>query len=294
MKKDPSAKATRRQFLKVARQLYSDLGLDYTENRVLLKKLFGRLLRVVPIHRSFKKDKHRKTMLDRIQDPKSSHYDTTPGLTLELSQLWLRHQKTMGRMGARQITRADRQWIHLTTLKRTIEPFAQQSGIPFSVCGRWAFEKAEQLALDYGKPAPYLTFVVAKIDEILVRIQKEREATITPAQQKIFDSYVDFRAIATDRKWKKEFVAGSPEHELVKRIETVLDEYGLTIRELMEIHFGAFAIHKSFPSLRDLVTDRAVDRIERSIKRSIGDVPITDEEEKYWKSISESSRSTSR
>lgn len=229
----------------------------------------------------------RAPKLTSVLNPKSKYYDTTPKFTKQLSLLWFNHQKSLGRLRHKRIISSDRQWVILVQIKKEIMNFIypDTSMTKFITISSKVINESERISQKIGRRIMYVSFILSRINEVLDNVGDAQNDKITSTQSIIFDVYKLFREEATGVRYRKSFIPGSDEHELIKKVESILVDYNVTPKKFMNIQFSAFAYHKSFPRLKDLVTDTAVDRMDRAKLKDKYDGIDTKEDKKYWDEI---------
>lgn len=226
--------------------------------------------------------KPRKPKLQAVLNPKSMHYDGTPKVTKQVSLMWSLHQRGNGRLNHKRIRRTDRQWAHLVTIKREIS-VRPINNLSVAQTAKLVFQEGERLSRKMGKRGLYLSHLISMIDETLDNIEASRVEKITKAEIMTFKLYAKHREKATGIKLTYP-VPGSIEHLTLREIENILDERSIGRVEFMRIHFDAFAVFGSFPRLRDLTTDKAIDRLDQGISKSADETPDPTSD-KYWDEV---------
>lgn len=237
-----------------------------------------------------------KPKLDQVMNPNSKYYDDTPHLTKQLSLVWYQHQHSLHRYRHKRITKDDRQWVHLVEIKKellALDGVTDKNIVKFV----WqVFREGERIADRMGKPTLYLSVIIAHLPEIVDRVDAAMSTSVTKRQRKIYRWYLTYRGKVTGRRLKKELEPGTEDHNYIKRVSRLIRLYGLKLNEFLDVHFRAFGFHNSFPRLRDLVSDSAIDRIEQYIaaKKKGEEVPEGVDED-YWRSVQDGNKNkTSR
>jgi hypothetical protein len=226
--------------------------------------------------------KTRKPKLAAVLNPSSKYYDNTPNLTTRLSIIYYDHQTKRRRLKHKRITNNDRQWVLLVQIKQNV---LDAVGLgKFLPTAKKVFDEAELIAKERGSKFIYLTNVVASIELILDRVIERETAIITVKESRVYRAYRKYRRMVTGKRIK-DLEPGSQSHNYVTQITTTVKEYGISAKVYMDVQFRAFAHFDSFPRLKDLTTEKAIDRLEQGLPKYREENIGTDEDKEYWKDV---------
>lgn len=223
--------------------------------------------------------------LASVLNPRSKYYDSTPRLTEKLSLAFKVHQHKRGRYHHERITSQDRQWVLLVQIKLAIVEVVGIRTSEFLSCARRVFIEAEQLSKRSGKDNLYLTIVLGNIGEILDTVGIKSSITISIRDNRLYRAYRIRRRQASGMSTlNKVLEVGSVEHNFIRQMSTICRKYRVKAKLFMDIQFAAFAQFDSFPALKDLVTSKAIDRLERGLMKYRKD-SLGKEDDAYWQEI---------
>ena len=266
-------KTTKNEFIELAK------GLSIPEPKALL--FYSSLVTQV----DNKVKKLRKPKLKAVLNPRSKYYDNKPGWTKQLSLLIYKHQHSYKRLKHKRITSSNRQWVLLVQIQQAItDYFNCNSSAQFMKYADRFILEAEALSKKFGKNNLYLTFTVANIQEILDISNGYLNDVITNKEQKIWKVYWKLRSNITGKDRNKNLNPGSDEHFIVKEILKIIKEHKTSTNVFMRIQFAAFEFVNSFPRLKNLITENAIDRLQQGIIKRKEEV-IDKEDEAYWEDV---------
>jgi hypothetical protein len=240
--------------------------------------------------------KVRTPKLKAIKNPNSKYYDTAPGLTKKLSLIFYNHQRANRRFKHERITNNDRQWVLLVGIKdRILKRFGNGKFIAVST---ELFRQAELLSKKKGKANLYLTWVVYSMEELLDKVEGRLSLKITEEERQFWIDYQRHKlkmtgitsiTSITSITDGTEFEAGSDDHYFTTEALEIINRFGIKVSDFLKIHFDAFRVHDSFPSISNMVTDKAILRLERGIiKHAAARRTWSDRDKKnesYWREL---------
>lgn len=256
-------------------------------NRKTALELFSNIQDDYGVKNNLSTTRIKKPKLNAIMNPNSKYYDDSPKLTSSLSLMFYTHQRKLSRFAHKRITDSDRQWVLLSQIKQDIVERVASTDVSFHVFAARLILEAEKMSNEFGKNNLYLSFLVSRIEELMDITGAVLKSVVREKEQKVWRSYRIHREAITGEHLYPKLNAGSQDHNFIKDILVIIKDRGISSKLFMSIQFDAFGVFNSFPTLKNLITSKAIDRMEQGLlkrKKERGE-PLSAEERKYWKDI---------
>lgn len=272
---------------------------DDTDFRYLIKALKRNMRRGIKTTISKYESRNkasRQRLLSRLRtpklatrmNPKSKYYDETPDLTKQLSLVWYTHQHRLKRYNHTRVTPHDRMWSTLVEIKNGLLKLVDYDRTKFLIWSRTFFDEAEKLFSERGR-TPYLTRILSVYEELLDRTYNRMVVKITPDEREAYQLYQRMVSKLTGVKTKAQLISGSDEYRAIHQIVELAEKYRIEVEEFYRIHFSAFEHFNTFPRLQNMVTKKAIDRVEQYIYQKRGRSrlrgKLKTKDQAYWDSI---------
>jgi len=284
MKKNPTIKIDLNNF----RKQIVELGVD---SKIAVRAFIRIAKAGIPSRRftasgsSSERSRVRQPSLKSILNPNSRHYDDTPDMTRQLSLIWFNHQRGKNRFGHNRIMNDNRQWVTLVQIKRILERYATEMNSDIATLAVKLFNESEGLARKMGKKSAFLNSILYNIDELMDSLIRQSTSTVTPRQKKIFKAYTRRRIKITKRPYSTKLLPGSPQHVFVEEIDKIMRDNHVSIKQFFDIQFEAFKAFDTFPRISNLVTDKAIDRLQQGMVKMEPDELDSDSDKEYWDEV---------
>jgi len=266
---------TKRKLILIAR----DLGIS----RSVAKELYLKLKSHKELTTTPPKS---KPTLSAILNSNSKHFDNTPELTDKLALLLFFHFRKSNPM-AKRVNNSDRKWVQLVQVKRCVEAVSGKNILEFGKLANSLIQEADRLAKNSGRPL-YLSSLFYQADELIQKLSEGKGLVVSVRERKVWRAYRKRRKIVTGVSLPQKIDPHSGEYPLVKQIAKMIKRYKVSSNQFMNIHFEAFKAFNSFPRLKDLITSKAIDRLEQGLLKHKPSETMTNEEKLYWKQINKS------
>jgi hypothetical protein len=235
--------------------------------------------------------KVRPPRLKSVLNPNSKYYDDSPKLTRDLSLLFFNHQQGYKRLRHNRITKDDRQWVFLVSIKKAIVKITGAKKQPFMIFARKLFIQAEKIS---RRRSLYLPFVISRLPELIDITADSLDSVVLTKEARVWRAYRRRRMAITGFGLQKKLEPGSDDHIYSGEIADILSRYKVPVKIFMNIQFAAFNAVGTFPKLKDLTTRKAIDRLEQGMVRLTKESG-SEEDKEYWDEVErETSRKSKR
>jgi len=224
-----------------------------------------------------------------IVNPDSKNFDDTPKLTDKLALLiYIKAKKRNAFVARRMTNNGSRSWVRLVQIKKVLVDAVGTDSIKFGTLANQLLDEFERRSRNRGKHFLNVNNLWYSLEEILERVHGKEDVVISVREKRVWRAYRKRRKKATGIMLPTNVNILSDDYQLVKQIVRIIKQYHMSAKQFMNIHFETFATMNSFPMLKDLVTDKAKDRIELYLYKNKDNENMSPAEKAYWNEVENS------